>query len=324
MRALVTGAGGFIGSHLVDLLLARGWEVRALVRYISNGSAGFLDALDDNLRANTEIIRGDLRDQDCLDRATRNVDTVFNLAALIAIPYSYEAAESYLQTNVIGTLNVLRSAQRAGVRRLIQTSTSEVYGSAQYEPMDESHRLHPQSPYAASKVASDQLALSFARSFDAPVVVLRPFNTYGPRQSLRAVIPTIVSQTLWSDRLRLGALEPVRDFLYVRDTCEAFLAVANADGVEGDTFSCATGTGISIGALVDLVGEIVGRDVPVAQTDERVRPTASEVTRLVGSGLALSERTGWKPTVDLREGLARVIEWIAAHPEHYDTAKYAK
>lgn len=322
MRALVTGAGGFIGSHLVELLLARGWHVRAMVRYTSGGSAGFLDQLERSGRPNLEVIRGDLRDYDCVDRAMQSCDTVFNLAALIGIPYSYEAAESYIQTNVIGTVNVLRAARRVGVRRLIQTSTSEVYGSAQYEPMDEAHPLHPQSPYAASKVASDQLALSFARSFATPVVVLRPFNTYGPRQSARAVIPTIVSQVLWSDRVRLGSLEPVRDFLYVADTCEAFVAAASAAGIEGEVFNCATGEGVSIRALVELVSAVIGRDVPIAQVDERMRPAGSEVARLVGCARALGERTAWSPAVDLRQGLTQVIDWIAAHPERYDVAKY--
>lgn len=324
MRALVTGAGGFIGSHLVERLLARGWHVRAMVRYTSSGSAGFLDQLERSARSNLDVFRGDLRDPDCVDLAMQGLDTVFNLAALIGIPYSYEAAESYIQTNVIGTMNVLRAARRLGVRRLVQTSTSEVYGSAQYEPMDEAHPLHPQSPYAASKVGSDQLALSFARSFATPVVVLRPFNTYGPRQSARAVIPTIVSQLLSSDRVRLGSLDPVRDFLYVGDTCEAFVAAATAAGIEGEVFNCATGEGVSIGALVELASAIVGRNVPIEQTDERVRPRNSEVTRLVGCARSLSERTEWSPTVDLRQGLARVIDWIAAHPERYDVAKYER
>jgi NAD dependent epimerase/dehydratase len=320
-RALVTGAGGFIGSHLVAALRQRGWSVRALVRYVSSGSTGLLDPA--GMHAGVEIVRGDLRDADCVDAAVQGADVVFNLAALIGIPYSYEAPESYLQTNVGGTLNVLRAVRRSGAR-LVQTSTSEVYGSAQTTPMDETHPLHPQSPYAASKVASDQLALSFHRSFAAPVVVLRPFNTYGPGQSPRAVVPTIVSQVLFADRVRIGSLDPIRDFLYVADTCRAFVAAGETAGLEGGVFSCATGRGISVGDLIERVFAVTGRRLPVEQDASRVRPEASEVDRLIGSYQRLAARTGWAPAVDLDDGLRHVVEWAAAHRGAFDVGAYAR
>ena len=322
--ALVTGAGGFIGSHLVEFLCARDWNVRALVRYTSAGGIGFLAELDGRFTDRVEIVRGDLRDPDFVDEAVRGIDVIFNLAALIGIPYSYDAPESYIQTNVVGTLNVLRAARRWGAGRLVQTSTSEVYGSAQFVPMDETHPLHPQSPYAASKVASDQLALSFHRSFGTPVVVIRPFNTYGPRQSPRAVIPTVVSQALFSDRISIGSLDPTRDFLYITDTCAAFAAVGEVPGLDGNEFNCASGHGVTIADLIERVFAVTGRRVPVDRDPVRVRPAASEVDRLIGSGDRLAREAGWAPTIGLDTGLLRVVEWVAAHREQFDVQRYAK
>jgi NAD dependent epimerase/dehydratase len=322
--ALVTGAGGFIGSHLVEFLTRHGWRVRAMVRYTSSGYVGLIQETPAEVKAELEIVRGDLRDPDFVQESVRGVDIVFNLAALIGIPYSYEAPESYFQTNTLGTLNVLRAVQRWQTARLVQTSTSEIYGSAQFVPIDEKHPIHPQSPYAASKVASDQLSLSFHRSFGTPVVVLRPFNTYGPRQSARAVIPTIVSQAVFGERVRLGSLAPVRDFLYVLDTCAAFLAAAETPGIEGEELNCATGCGVSIGELAERVFSVVGRRVPVEFDSSRVRPDASEVDRLIGSHDKLMTLTGWRPSVDLDEGLAKVNDWVSAHAEKFDVPRYAK
>lgn len=322
--ALVTGAGGFIGSHLVEFLAGRGWRVRAMVRYTSTGTVGFISELPAELKSGIEIVAGDLRDPDFVQNAVRDVDAVFNLAALIGIPYSYEAPESYLQTNTLGTLNVLRGVRRWHTARLVQTSTSEIYGSAQFVPIDEKHPIHPQSPYAASKVASDQMALSFYRSYGTPVVVLRPFNTYGPRQSARAVIPTIVTQALFGERIRLGSLTPVRDFLYVRDTCAAFVAAAETSGIEGEELNCATGRGITIGDLVERVFSIVGHRIPIDLDPSRVRPETSEVDRLIGSHEKIGALTGWKPSVDLDAGLAIVTKWIVDHAERFDILRYAK
>ena len=322
-RALVTGAGGFIGSHLAELLVERGWLVRALVRYSSSGHIGMLADVPKRTRSAMEIVYGDVRDADSMERAAVGVGVVFHLAALIAIAYSYHAPESYLQTNVMGTLNVLRAADRAKATRVVQTSTSETYGSAQYVPIDEKHPASAQSPYAASKVASDQLALSYHRSFGTPVVVLRPFNTYGPRQSARAVVPTIMSQMLFSDRVRLGALTPIRDLVYVRDTCEAFLAAATSDGVVGDVYNCASGVGVTVADLVDRARRASGRHVPTEQQPERFRPVASEVDRLVGSSEKLYAATGWSPAVDLETGLASVAAWVERHPEYFSPGTYA-
>lgn len=321
-RALVTGAGGFIGSHLAEMLVEEGWNVRAMLRYTSGGNLGMLGDVPERVRAGMEIVHGDIRDPDSTDQAMRDVDVVLHLAALIAIPYSYQAPESYVQTNVIGTLNVLRAAGRANVSRIVQTSTSETYGSAQYVPMDEKHPASAQSPYAATKVASDQLALSFYRSFGTPVVVLRPFNTFGPRQSARAIIPTIVSQMLFSDRVRVGALTPVRDLVYVRDTCRAFIAAGTAAGVAGEVFNCASGRGVSVGELVEMASRVTGRNVPTEQQAERFRPAASEVDRLIGSSDKLNAATGWRPTIGLEAGIASVAEWIGPNRERYTPKAY--
>ena len=311
---VVTGAGGFIGSHLVEHLVRAGHRVRALVRYTSHGGAGQLDSLPADVRAAVEIVRGDVRDTEQMDTLVGDSDAVLHLAALIGIPYSYEAPRSYLDVNAAGTLNILEAARRHETPRVVVTSTSEVYGTAQRVPIDEDHPLHPQSPYAASKVAADQLALSYQRSFGTPVVLVRPFNTYGPRQSLRAVIPTIVAQlTAREDAtVELGALSPKRDFVFVNDTAAGMLALATADEttVCGGTFNLATGESVSIEETARLIAELVGKpQAKLVSTAERVRPDASEVEVLEGTAARMTAATGWTPQVKLRDGLRQVIDW---------------
>src|SRR5262245_22157740 len=292
-RVLVTGAGGFIGSHLAERLTGAGAITRALVRYTSSGSRGWLDSSP--AKADVEVLAGDICDREILARAMQGVDTVFHLAALIGIPYSYDAPASYLRTNVEGTLAVLQTAMGAGVRRVVHTSTSEVYGSAIRVPIDETHPLQTQSPYAASKASADLMALSFHRAFGAEVVTVRPFNTYGPRQSARAVIPTIITQALGGSAIRLGNLSPTRDFTYVRDTVDGFVRAADAAGVAGRTFNLGTGQDISIGDLARTIQSLLGTDLPVLTDDVRERPAASEVDRLCADASAERQGLGWRP-----------------------------
>ncbi|MEN8376720.1 MAG: SDR family NAD(P)-dependent oxidoreductase [Gemmatimonadota bacterium] len=316
MRAFVTGAGGFIGSHLVEALLRRGDSVRALVRYNSRGSLGWLDESRERDHEQLEVLAGDVRDSGQMRRAVDGCDMVFHLAALIGIPYSYQAARSYVQTNVSGTLNVLEAAREAGVERFLHTSTSEVYGSALNVPIDESHPLQPQSPYSATKIGADQLALSYCHSFDLPVTVVRPFNTYGPRQSARAVIPTIITQMLAGPGpVRLGSTHPTRDFTYVDDTVRGFLALAGAAAGAGEVFNLGTGFEISIAELVALIADIVGVEPALARDDARVRPEGSEVDRLLSDNNRVREVAGWRPALGgrdgLRAGLERTVEWFS-------------
>lgn len=310
-RVLVTGAEGFIGSHLVDELLRLGAEVRALVHYNPFGRLGWLQ----EHAADVEILQGDVRDAERVATVVQGMDVVFHLAALIGIPYSYEAPESYVQTNITGTYNVLNAARRAGVARMVQTSTSEVYGSARKVPIDENHPLQPQSPYSASKIGGDMLALSFHHSFDLPVAVVRPFNTYGPRQSLRAIIPTILHQLYsGSEEIRIGSTAPTRDFNFVADTARGFLAVAASDRAVGEVVNVGSGREISVGELVDLLMTISGRNARVVSEASRLRPAGSEVERLLCDNSRALEWTGWKPTVELEEGLAVTAEWVRANP----------
>lgn len=322
-HALVTGAGGFIGSHLVEALVRAGTRVRAFVHYNSAGRRGHLDDFSREILANVEVVSGDIADRSCVQAAVRGCDHVFHLAALIGIPYSYRAAESYVRTNIDGTLNILEACRAAGVRRLVHTSTSEVYGSPESVPIDESHRLKPQSPYAATKAAADLLALSFRASFDLPVVVVRPFNTYGPRQSARAVIPTIITQALANGRVRLGSTDTVRDFLFVDDTAAGFRAAATSPDGEGQVIQLGTGTGAPIHAIVDAVGAILGRNLEVETDENRIRPAASEVDRLVCSAEKAKRLLGWMPQVSLDTGLARTVEWIRTHADRYRPEEYA-
>lgn len=322
-RVLVTGAGGFIGSHLVDRLVRDGASVRALVRYTSRGDRGALDWLDPTVLDGVEIVTGELRDVESVDRAVAGTEIVLHLGAQVAIPYSYVNPRDYSEVNVLGTLNVCQAALRHDVGRVVQTSTSEVYGTAQTVPITEQHPLEPQSPYAASKVAADKLVDSFHRSFDLPAVVLRPFNTYGPRQSARAVVPTIISQALAGDVVQLGSTDPRRDLTFAEDTVAGFVAAGTTPAVEGRTIQLGTDHDVSVGDLVVLVGEILGRELRVELDERRVRPEKSEVQRLVSSPALARELLGWTPRTTLRDGLEQTVDYIREHPERYRPEEYA-
>jgi UDP-glucose 4-epimerase len=308
---LVTGADGFIGSHLVERLAADGARVRAFCLYNSRGSAGWLDEADPAIRAGLDIRLGDIRDARFVEAATDGVEVVFHLAALIAIPYSYVAAESFVDTNVRGTLNVLEAARRAGVRRLVQTSTSEVYGTPDQLPIRETHPLNAQSPYAASKVAADQLALAFHRSYGLPVVVLRPFNTFGPRQSERAVLPTMLRQLLSGrPEIHLGRLDTRRDLTFVADTVDGFVRAGTAPGIEGQTVQLGTGRAVSVGELFEIARGLTGADAAPILDAARLRPDASEVLVLQADASLAREVLGWEARTDLEAGIARTLEWM--------------
>jgi len=320
---LVTGAGGFIGSHLVQALLARGARVRALVHYNSRDDCGLLRFLDAEELARVEVIPGDVQDAECLARAVAGCACVFHLAALIGIPYSYAAPRSYVATNVVGTLNVLEAVRRGGAERMVHTSTSEVYGTARYEPIDEQHPLQGQSPYSASKIGADKLVESYHRSFDVPVATLRPFNTYGPRQSARAVIPTIIGQLLsGAGRVELGSLEPVRDLTFVTDTVAAFVAIAECDEAVGQVVNVGTGRAVSIGDLARMLAEMVEPSARIVSSERRVRPERSEVGRLVCDNTKAADMLNWKPTVSLEEGLRRTVAFIRDNLDAYRTDAY--
>jgi NAD dependent epimerase/dehydratase len=322
-HVLVTGGGGFIGGHLATELARRGCRVRALLRYTSRADRGTLDWFEDDVAKEIETQFGDLRDIESVDRATEGVDAVFHLGAQIAIPYSYVNPRDYVKTNVEGTLNVCQAVLRHGVGRMVHTSTSECYGSAQTVPITEDHPLVGQSPYAASKIGADTLVDSFFRSFQLPATTVRPFNTYGPHQSTRAVIPTIITQALVGDTLKLGSLDPRRDLTFVSDTVEGFIAAASTPGLEGVTMQLGTGHDVSIGDLVDMVGEVLGRELTVELDEQRVRPALSEVERLISSPEKARSLTGWAPQVDLREGLSRTIDWLRVHAARVAREGYA-
>ncbi len=317
-KVLVTGADGFIGSHLVEMLVGQGGDVRALSFYNSFNNLGWLD--DISCRSEVEVLSGDIRDSFFVERICRNVDVVFHLAALIAIPYSYVAPMSYIETNVKGTLNICEAALRNGCKRIIHTSTSEVYGSARHVPIDEDHPLQPQSPYSASKTGADQLALSYFYSFGLPVVVARPFNTYGPRQSLRAVIPSLIIQHLKNkEYIEVGDLTPTRDFNFVEDTCRGFIRLAETASVEGEVFNIGSNYEITVGEIAAMIGKITGCRIPVREAKERLRPGASEVRRLWCENRKITERCGFKPEVTIEAGLKRTVEWFR---ESRNLAKY--
>ena len=320
-RVLVTGADGFIGSHLAERLVGEGAEVRAFCLYNSRGSAGWLDETPSEVREAIDVQLGDIRDARLVERAVDGIDIVFHLAALIAIPYSYIAAESFVDTNVRGTLNVLEAARRAGVTRLIHTSTSEVYGTPESLPIRETHALQAQSPYAASKTAADQLALSFHRSYELPVVVLRPFNTYGPRQSERAVLPTMLRQLL-SGRaeIRLGRLDTRRDLTFVGDTVDGFVRAATADAIDGRTVQLGTGRAETIGELFEIACRLVGSSARVVQDPARMRPDASEVLVLQSDPSLARELLGWEAQTSLETGLAATLDWLRSRPAAADDA----
>jgi NAD dependent epimerase/dehydratase len=309
-RVLVTGAGGFIGSHLVEALVTAGANVRAYVHYNSRNDWGNLEHVPPDVRDQIEVVAGDVQDSFSVRVAVSGRQTVFHLAALIGIPYSYVAPATYVATNIVGTLNVLEAARAEGVERIVHTSTSETYGTARYTPIDEAHPLQGQSPYSASKIGADKLAESYNLSFGLPVTILRPFNTYGPRQSLRAVIPTIVGQALESEDVRLGSLSPRRDFTFVSDTARAFLAVAEHDDTVGRTLNAGNGKAITIGELANRVLQAMSIDARLITDPARVRPDASEVEELVCDASALRDATGWEPAVPFSEGIKITVDWF--------------
>ncbi len=317
----VTGAGGFIGSHLCEQLVQAGAKVRALVHYNGRGDRGMLELIPAEITKEIEVIAGDIRDPHHMLRLCQGQDTLFHLAALIAIPWSYEAPQNYVMTNVVGTQNLLESVRICGVRRMVHTSTSEVYGTARYVPIDEAHPLQGQSPYSASKIGADKLAESYFLSFQTPVVTLRPFNTYGPRQSARAVIPTIASQLLSNQpELRLGSLDPVRDLLFVRDTVRAFVLAGTVEGIAGETVHVGTGVGVTIGELAARMMALSGREVPIVSEDQRVRPAGSEVMRLLCNPARAKQILGFEAQVSLDEGLREVLASVAGRLDQYRRA----
>lgn len=322
-KALVTGADGFIGSHLTEALLEKGYDVKAFVYYNSFNNWGWLDTLPKEKLSQIEIFSGDIRDPNGVREAMKGEDIVFHLAALIAIPFSYHSPDSYVDTNIKGTLNVLQAARELGTERLLVTSTSEVYGTAQYVPIDEKHPYQGQSPYSATKIGADRLAESFYRSFSLPVSIVRPFNTYGPRQSARAVIPTVITQLLaGKDEIQLGSLTPTRDFNYVKDTAAGFLAIAESDRTIGEEINIATQQEVSIG---DLAKEIISQIRPSAKIvcdEQRLRPEKSEVSRLLGANAKIKELTDWEQKYTFAQGIAETIAWLREHLEAYKTDIY--
>lgn len=328
-KILVTGADGFIGSHLVEALVRQGHEVRAFVLYNSFNSWGWLDDAPPEIKSAIEVFSGDIRDPNGVRQAVRGCDVVLHLAALIAIPYSYHSPDTYIDTNIKGTLNLLQAVRDLGVARMVHTSTSEVYGTARYVPIDEGHPLQGQSPYSASKVGADQLALSFHHSFETPVAVLRPFNTYGPRQSARAVIPTIITQiAAGHTRIKLGALEPTRDFNYISDTVAGFIAAMQSDAAIGEVINLGNGHEISIGDTARMIAEIMGVKAEIETEQVRIRPAGSEVERLCASNAKAAKLLGWSPRLagegGLREGLRATIDWFTnpAHLARYKADRY--
>jgi NAD dependent epimerase/dehydratase len=319
---LVTGAGGFIGSHVVKALVDQGARVRAFVRYNSRGDVGLLSLLPAAKREVLEIVAGDLRDSHAVAQACRGVSHIFHLGALIAIPYSYLHPREVVETNVLGTLNVLMAARGTEVERVVHTSTSEVYGTAETVPISEIHPLQGQSPYSASKIGADKLAESFYCSYDLPVATIRPFNTYGPGQSARAVIPTIITQALVRDVVCLGALTPRRDFTYVEDIVDAFLKIAEADGAVGQTINVGSRQEITVGDLTRKIIGLIGRDIDIVTEEQRLRPERSEVRRLLADNRRAQELLGWSPRVSLEEGLSKTIDWISRHLDRYNPEEY--
>ena len=321
-RVLVTGAGGFIGSQLVERLLEEGARVRAFVRYSSRADTGYLRYVPPQWSGSLEVASGDLREWHTMRQAVQGCEIVFHLGALISIPYSYHHPYEVAEVNFMGTLNILMACRELGVQRLVHTSTSEVYGTARRVPIDEGHPLQGQSPYSASKIGADKLAESFFCSYDLPVVTVRPFNTFGPRQTGRAVIPTIISQALGACTVHLGNLSTKRDFTYVADTVQGFLCAAEAPGVEGQVFNLGTGQEITIGEIAQKIIRMVDQPVKIVVDPERLRPEPSEVMRLLSDNSLARERLGWQPQVSLDQGLEQTIAWIRAHPELYRVGMY--
>jgi len=324
-KVLLTGADGFMGSHMLEGLLNQGCEVRCFVFYNSFNSWGWLDSLPADIREQLDVFSGDIRDPNGVYEAMRGCDLVFHLAALIAIPFSYHSPDSYVDTNIKGTLNVLQAAKKLDVERVMITSTSEVYGTAMYTPMDEMHPFQGQSPYSATKIGADRLAESFYKSFETPVTIVRPFNTYGPRQSARAVIPTIITQLLnGASSLQLGSLDPIRDFNFIDDTVSGFIALAECDDAIGLEVNIATGKEYSIGDVADILISEINADAIIEVDKQRVRPEQSEVQKLIGDNTLITGLTGWQPHNDLREGLKKTIEWfrVTENLERYKAFLY--
>ncbi len=322
-KVLVTGADGFIGSHLTEELVKSGAKVKAFAYYNSFNSWGWLDTLPKEIKDEIEVFTGDIRDPNGVRTAVKGCDTVYHLAALIAIPFSYHSPDSYVDTNIKGTLNVLQAVNDLDVRRLLVTSTSEVYGTAQYVPIDEKHPFQGQSPYSATKIGADRLAESFYRSFGTPVTIVRPFNTYGPRQSARAVIPTIITQLLnGASEIKLGSLTPTRDFNYCKDTARGFMALAACDRAIGEEVNIATGVEISIGQLAEELIAQINPNAKIVCDEQRLRPEKSEVNRLLGDNTKIKSLTDWAPQYDLRAGLAETIEWLKGHLASYKSDIY--
>ena len=320
-QILVTGAGGFIGSHLCEQLVENGHHIKAFVRYNSRNSWGWLESL--KCKDRIEIISGDIRDADIVRHAMRDVEMVFHLAALIGIPYSYYSPEAYVETNIKGSLNILQAAKDSGVKKIIHVSTSEIYGTAQFVPIAEEHPMNPQSPYAATKAAADLLALSFYRSFNLPVAIVRPFNTYGPRQSARAVIPTIITQILNDEKnIRLGALTPTRDLTYVEDTVDGFIRVGECAGSIGEIINLGTNSEISIGDLAKLISRYLNRDIKIESEPDRQRPKKSEVERLMADNAKANRILVWAPKYSLEKGLKKTIEWFKKNKNIYKSGIY--
>lgn len=322
-KVLVTGADGFIGSHLTEELVKRGYEVKAFVFYNSFNTWGWLDSLPVDVMEHVEVFCGDIRDSYGVKKAMEGCDAVFHLAALIAIPFSYHSPASYVETNIMGTLNVLQAAREADIQKVLVTSTSEVYGTAQYVPIDEKHPYQGQSPYSATKIGADRLAESFYRSFNLPVVIVRPFNTYGPRQSARAVIPTIIIQLLSGiTQIKLGALEPTRDFNYVKDTVKGFVEIFISDSTVGEEINIATQNEISIGQLADELIKRINPNAEIVCDEQRLRPQKSEVNRLLGSNKKILELTNWRPQYSFQEGLADTIDFFEKNQDRYKADLY--
>ena len=318
---LVTGAGGFIGSHLTELLVEKGYNIKAFVHYNSWNKWGWLDT--SFVKNEVEIISGDIRDYDSVTAAMQGCDSVFHLAALIGIPYSYVSPQAYIKTNIDGTYNILQSARQAGIEKIMVTSTSETYGTAQYVPIDEKHPMVGQSPYSATKIAADQLAISYYKSFDLPVKIVRPFNTYGPRQSARAIIPTVISQILAGETaLKLGNLSPTRDLTFVKDTAKGFLEIALADGLFGEITNIGMSEEITIGNLVQLISNLIGKKIEIISDEQRIRPDKSEVERLFCNNTKIKENTAWQADYTLEKGLIETIDWIRNNQSYFKSDIY--
>lgn len=322
-KVLITGSEGFIGSHLTEKLIEVGADVTALVQYNSFNNWGWLDTFDESTKKDINVVTGDIREYDCMKRIVKGQDVVFHLAALIAIPYSYLSPMAYVRTNIEGTTNVLEACRDYDVQKIVHTSTSETYGTALYVPIDEKHPMQGQSPYSASKIGADKIAESFYRSFNMPIATIRPFNTYGPRQSARAVIPTIISQILiGKTEIKLGSLTPTRDFNYVKDTAEAFIKIAESDKTVGEVINASTNNEISIGDLVKKICDICGKEIKILCDEERLRPDKSEVNRLLGDNKKIKELTEWIPKYSLDEGLLETTKWIEHNMKYFKTDIY--